>query len=170
MTIAVGFARRARWMDAGPLQPLVNAFAIELSAQRHTALTVSNYENSARHFAGWLCRSNVELGQVDEDIVQRFAKHRCRCPGARRQHSVSPEYVRRVRRFIRFLADRGVLATRLPCNTKTIDPRIAAYQDWLRHHRGVTERTVDRHGRMITRLLVGIGGEPKVYDAALIRR
>jgi integrase/recombinase XerD len=57
-----------------------------------------------------------------------------------------------------------------PGDAKTIDPRVAAYQDWLRHHRGISERTVDRHGRMITRLLPGLGAEAKVYDAVLIRR
>lgn len=170
MTIAVCFARPARWMDAGPLQPFIDAFVVELRARRHTALTVSNYENSARHFAGWLCCSKVQLGQVDEDVIQRFAKHRCRCPGARRQKSVSSKYVRRVRRFIWFLADHNVLATMSPGDANTIDPRVAAYQDWLRHHRGISERTVDRHGRMITRLLPGLGAEAKVYDAALIRR
>jgi len=157
-------------MDAGPLQPFIDAFVVGLRARRHTALTVSNYENSARHFAGWLCCSKVQLGQVDEDVIQRFAKHRCRCPGARRQKSVSSKYVRRVRRFIWFLADHNVLATMSPGDAKTIDPRVAAYQDWLRHHRGISERTVDRHGRMITRLLPGLGAEAKVYDAALIRR
>ena len=87
------------------------------------------------------------------------------------QHqSVSSKYVRRVRRFIWFLADHNVLATMSPGDAKTIDPRVAAYQDWLRHHRGISERTVDRHGRMITRLLPGLGAEAKVYDAALIRR
>lgn len=170
MTIAERFVRPARWMDAGPLQPFIDAFVVELRARRHTALTVSNYENSARHFAGWLCCSKVQLGQVDEDVVQRFAKHRCRCPGARRQKSVSSKYVRRVRRFIWFLADHNVLATMSPGDANTIDPRVAAYQDWLRHHRGISERTIDRHGRMITRLLPGLGAEAKVYDAALIRR
>ena len=170
MTIAVCFARPARWMDAGPLQPFIDAFVVGLRARRHTALTVSNYENSARHFAGWLCCSKVQLGQVDEDVIQRFAKHRCRCPGARRQKSVSSKYVRRVRRFIWFLADHNVLATMSPGDAKTIDPRVAAYQDWLRHRRGNSERTVDRHGRMITRLLPGLGAEAKIYDAALNRR
>jgi integrase/recombinase XerD len=170
MTIAASFPRPARWMDAGPLQPLIDAFAVELHAQRHTALTVSNYENSARHFADWLCRSKVELSQVDEDVVQRFAKHGCRCPGGRRLDSVSPKYVRRVRRFVWFLAESNVVATMAPCHITTIDPRIADYQGWLRHHRGISERTIDRHGRMITRLLAGLGTEPEVYDAVLIRR
>ena len=37
-----------------------------------------------------------------------MAHHRCRCPGSRRGKLVSPSYVRRVRRFVRFLAESGV--------------------------------------------------------------
>ena len=170
MTTATCFSSPARRMDAGPLQPLIDAFIGELQGRRHTALTISNYENAARHFGNWLCRSKIELSQIGEDVVERFARHRCRCPGARRQDSVSPKYVRRVRRFIRFLTDRDVLAATVLCDPKKIDLRVAGYQDLLRHHRGISERTIDRHGRMITRLLPALGAEPEIYDAALIRR
>ena len=94
------FLGSACLMNAGPLRPLIDAFVAELQAQRHTSLTISNYEHSARHFADWLCRNNIELRLIDEDVVRRFARHRCRCPGTRRQDHVSSKYVRRVRRFI----------------------------------------------------------------------
>src|SRR5690242_3596653 len=162
------FPDSGRLMSAGPLQPLVDAFVAELQAHRHTSLTVSGYEYSARHFAGWLCRNNIEL--VNDDVVKRFARHRCRCPGSRRQDHISARYVRRVRRFIQFLADRRVLAAvTYPCLT-SVEARIAAYQAWLRHHRGISERTIDRHGRMIMRLLPALGADPELYNAELIRR
>ena len=161
------FPDSGRLMSAGPLQPLVDAFVAELQAHRHTSLTVSGYEHSARHFAGWLCRNNIELDQVNDDVVKRFARHRCRCPGSRRQDHISARYVRRVRRFIQFLADRQVLAAvTYPCLT-SVEARIAAYQAWLRHHRGISERTIDRHGRMIMRLLPALGADPELYNAAL---
>jgi site-specific recombinase XerD len=157
-------------MDAGSLRPFIDAFVGALRAHRHTPLTVSGYEDSARHFADWLCRCKIELSRISEDVVGRFARHRCRCPGARRQHRLSPKYVRRVRRFIRFLAERGIVTAIVPVAPKAIDPPVAAYQNWLRHHRGISERTIDRHGRMIMRLLPGLDVDPGSYDAALIRR
>ncbi len=66
--------------------------------------------------------------------------------------------------------DHQVLAAMTPPVLTKIEARIAAYQDWLRHHRGISDRTVDRHGRMITRLLPELGNDPRLYDAALIRR
>jgi site-specific recombinase XerD len=163
------FSSRACYMDAGPLQPFVRGFVGSLRARQHTPLTIAGYENSARHFAGWLCHSGIELSRVDEDVVQRFARHRCHCPGGRRQDRVSVKYVRRVRRFIEFLVECGVLTAITPPVLDKIDVRIAAFQDTLRRHRGISERTIDRHGRMIMRLLARLGADPEAYDAALVR-
>ena len=163
------FSVRTHRMDAALLQPFIEAFVATLKAGQYTPLTIAGYEASARHFSDWLWRNKIGFSQVGEDVVQHFACHRCRCPGARQQSRVSPKYVRRVRRFIRFLVDRGALAAP-PSTPKNIDPQVAVYQDWLRHHRGISERTIDRHGRMIMRLLSGLGSDPEVYDAALIRR
>jgi|SRR6516164_3813621 hypothetical protein len=163
------FSVRTHRMDAALLQPFIEAFVATLKAGQYTPLTIAGYEDSARHFSDWLWRNKIEFSQVGEDVVQHFACHRCRCPGARRQSRVSPKYVRRVGRFIRFLVDRGALAAP-PSTPKNIDPQVAVYQDWLRHHRAISERTIDRHGRMIMRLLSGLGSDPEVYDAALIRR
>src|SRR5262244_3023952 len=165
----VSFSVRTHRMDAALLQPLIEAFVATLKARQYSPLTIAGYEDSARHFSDWLWRNKIEFSQVGDDVIQHFASHRCCCPGARRQSSVSPKYVRRVRRFIRFLADCGALAVP-PSTPKDIEPQIAAYQDWLRHHRGISERTIDRHGRMVMRLLSGLGADPEVYDATLIRR
>ena len=164
------FLGHARCMDAGPLLSLIDAFAEELKSHAHTALTLSGYEDSARHFAEWLCRCKLGLSQISEKVIQRFARHRCHCPGARRQERLSPKYVRRVHRFIRFLTERGIIAAIAPRMTSSSDARVSAYQDWLRRHRGISERTIERHGRMIMRLVPGLGADPEAYDAVLVRR
>ena len=84
-------------MDAGTLASKVNEFTIRLSSLAHTNLTVSGYEASARHFAQWLQFAGIAPGSIDGPVVRRFARHRCRCPGARRRDSVSAKYVNRVR-------------------------------------------------------------------------
>src|SRR5215469_16266231 len=101
----VSFSVRTHRMDAALLQPFIEAFVATLKAGQYTALTIAGYEDSARHFSDWLWRDKIKFSQVGEVVVQHFACHRCRCPGARRQSRVSPTYVRRGRRFIRFLFD-----------------------------------------------------------------
>jgi site-specific recombinase XerD len=157
-------------MNPGPLRPFVDAFADHLFGLGHTRLTVRGYQDSARHFADWLRRSNIELAAINDDVFARFSNHHCRCPGTRRSDHLSKTYINRVRRFIRFLTTIGVVSGMTPRKPTAISPQVAEFQDWLRRHRGISERTIDRHGRMITRLLPALGDDSARYDASLIRR
>jgi len=162
----------ANWrrMDPRSLRAFVVEFTDHLAALGHTDLTVRGYEDAARHFAEWLERSDIALVDVDDKVVARFAGHRCKCTGNRRHHHVSAKYVRRVRRFVCFLARAGLVKMNIPSATKVVNVRVAEFQDFLRQHRGISERTIDRHGRMVMRLLPNLGDDPGTYDAELIRR
>jgi hypothetical protein len=104
-------------------------------------------------------------------VLDEFAHHRCQCPGGRRGRLVSPSYLRRVRRFVRFLGENGVVASSAPaCTTPAVDPRVTEFLDWLRCHRGVSERTLRLRGHVMRRLLPALGNDPATYDAALVRR
>lgn len=158
------------FLDPGPLLPLVARFTDHLTSLGHTTLTVDGYGDAARHFAVWLQRSGVAMARVDGDTCAGFAAHRCRCPGIRRGERVSARYARRADRFVRFLSECGVVGGLAPPAPAPLEPRVALFQDWLRRHRGLSERTVDRHGRMIARLQVALGADPARYTAASIRR
>lgn len=159
-----------RCMDPGTLRTFVEEFTNQLTALEHTQLTVRGYEDAARHFAEWLRLSDVVLTDVDDRVIARFARHQCKCSGNRRYHCLSAKYVRRARRFVRFLVERGVARAEAVPKIPAVNLRVADFQDWLRHHRGLAERTVDRHGRMVMRLLAGLGDDPATYDAELVRR
>jgi len=159
-----------RSMDPGELAGLVDVFTSHLEALDYTPLTAMGYTASARHFVTWLNQSGVAVSAVDDGIVKRFARHKCRCGGSRRHERRSAKYVNRVRRFVCFLADRGIVQTRAPQAGSAVDEQVAAFQAWLRRHRGLSERTVDRHGRMVMQLLPALGSDPGTYDAGLIRR
>jgi integrase/recombinase XerD len=159
-----------RYMDPGILGIFVEEFTNQLTTLGHTRLTVANYGDAARHFAEWLRRSEIVLVDVDDGVIARFARHRCKCSGNRQSHHLSIKYVRRVGRFVCFLIERGVAKATAPSISAAVNERVAEFQDWLRHHRGISERTVDRHGRMVMRLLPGLGNDPGMYDAKIIRR
>ncbi|WP_342723827.1 tyrosine-type recombinase/integrase [Bradyrhizobium sp. B097] len=82
---------------------------------------------------------------------------------------VSKKCVRRVRRFVEFLGERGIVQRKPKLALPTLDRWVVEFQDWLRQHRGVTELTIDRHGRMVMRLLPALGSKPRSWDAQLIR-
>lgn len=163
-----GLRRSLRRMDPGSLGAFVKEFTRHLSSLCHTRLTVTGYGESARHFAEWLHRSAA--GEIDEGVTARFARHHCACSGCRQYHRLSAKYVRRVRRFVGFLVDHGVVKRLVPNVARVVDAHIAEFQDWLRHHRGISERTIDRHGRMVARLLPSLGEDPGQYDAKLVRQ
>ncbi|WP_027994006.1 tyrosine-type recombinase/integrase [Sinorhizobium meliloti] len=159
-------------MDPGKLRPFLEAFTSRLLNLGHTRLTVSGYEASARHFGQWLQSTKFAITEIDDDVVRRFAQHRCRCPGSRQADRLSAKYVNRARRFIGFLVEYGAVTPstdELP-GVDLHEVQIVAFQTWLRRHRGISERTVRRHGRMVMRLLAGLGPDPKLYDARLVRQ
>ena len=161
---------RRQWMDAGALGSHVDEFTLRLSSLAYTRLTVADYEASARHFAQWLQLAGIAVGRIDDAVVRRFARHRCRCPGARRCDHISAKYVNRVRRFVDFLVEQGAAAPLAPARPAATDSQVLEFQDWLRRHRGISDRTIDRHGRMLMRLLPALGTDTKAYNAALVRR
>jgi integrase/recombinase XerD len=164
-------ARRNRrvCMGAGDLAPLVKEFTHHLSNLGHTSLTVRGYDCSLRHFVQWLRLNKLAVADIDDAVAERFARHRCQCFGIRRANSVSAGYMARVRRFLGFLGDRKIVRREAKLGPPELDRRVLEFQDWLRQHRGIREVTIDRHGRMIMRLLPALGSSPKSWDAKLIR-
>ena len=163
--------RHPQRMHAGALGPLIEGYADHLARLRHTQLTIGNAVDSARHLAAWLARAGIALCDVDEAAVARFARHRCQCGGNRHCERLSAKYVRRARRFVRFVAARGAVRATAPAQApQPVDERVVAFQDWLRQHRGISALTILRYGAMVMRLLPALGAEPGGYDAAGIRR
>jgi site-specific recombinase XerD len=157
-------------MEAGELAPWVAEFAAELGSKRHTDLTIGGYTACARHFAAWRTINNIGLDELNDQALDRFMEHRCRCGGYRQPMAISRKYMKRIRRFLLFLAGRGVIPAFDKAAGDPIDPHVAEFQEWLRRHRGICNRTIVRHGRMVMRLLPALGRDPRSYDAATIRK
>jgi integrase/recombinase XerD len=157
-----------RFLDPGALAPAVEAFGTFLASRGHTALTVADYLRSACHFAQWLQLEGLSPADVGNQVVARFATHRCGCPGGRRRRRVSRQYAARARRFAEFLCGPATDAT--AANGADLAPRLAALRDWLLHHRGLSPRTTERYLRLATRFLARLGDDPAAYDASAVRR
>jgi site-specific recombinase XerD len=169
MIITKGKPPRPGLMDAGFLAPLIAEFGSSLEALAHSSLTIRGYTDSARHFAAWICDAGLQLDDVGKEMVESFARHHCQCAGARHWNGVSGKYARRAGRFIAFLAERGKIPPAAPVAAEIIHPRISDYQRWLAVHRGLSDRSVSRQGRMIKRLLPALGEDLRAYGAATIR-
>ncbi|MCY1226999.1 hypothetical protein D9M69_294630 [compost metagenome] len=98
------------FLESGPLSSWIDQFADDLAAQRYTPLTIEGYTASARHFAAWLGSAGSSIDVIDDDVVRRFAGHRCGCPGARQWLRISPKYSRRAGKFVVVSPEYAVVA------------------------------------------------------------
>jgi integrase/recombinase XerD len=135
----------------------------------YTSLKIGFYLGSAIHFGGWLEAKGRKFADINEETIKAFARHRCDCPGHRSQKRVSRAYTARVQRFTDFLRQHGAIRATTDSTAETASP-LSAFRDWLLRHRGLAMVTVDRHERLITRMLPSLGVDADQYDAALVRR
>jgi site-specific recombinase XerD len=156
-------------MVAGDLAPLVAEFMRHLSQEGYTDLTLRGFDYAARHLAHWMAEAEIAVADIDDAVVGRFTRHRCRCPGGRSTKRLSHRYVERARRFIAFLAERGMVRQKAASAASAPDRRVVEFQDWLRRHRGLSERTIELHGHLLMRLLPALGARPRSWDAQHIR-
>lgn len=84
---------------------LLAAFLSSLPGVGSASLVL--YRAAVRHFLGWLERRGIAAHSIDDGIVQRFENHRCDCPGYSAHGRYKVDAAGRVRRFVRFLEDRG---------------------------------------------------------------
>ena len=87
-------------LKPGFLSDHLSVYLESLEGRGYAALTMRGYYDAVCHFSYWAQKCHLTLEDLSDEVLTRFARHRCRCPGQRRQHSISLEYTRRVRRFV----------------------------------------------------------------------
>ena len=156
-------------MNPGSAAPYLEAFAAQMALVGHTSWTISFYLGSAIHFGGWLEAKGLDFADIDEETIKVFGAHRCECPGRRHQKHVSRAYTARVQRFADFLRQHGAIRATADSTASAPSP-LSSFRDWLLRHRGLAMCTVERHERLITKMLPALGAEPGEYNAASVRR
>lgn len=155
-------------IDPGPYTRFVDAYQRHLLDLGHRDWTVSAKVLSARHFCRWLVLTDQCLSDVRDTDVDRFADHECHCKGARRSVPIHRRYVSEVRSFVRFLVEGGVVeATSVPRPER--GPEIAAWLDWLRRHKGLSDSTLRNYEGYLRKLLPLIGTDPSRYEPLQLR-
>lgn len=158
------------FLDPGCLGPYLDKFAANLITAGYTTLSTSNYLQAVSHFGTWIHRKGIAISNIGEEVIADFADHRCECPGGRRHKRLSRRYVARVRRFVNYLSQQGVVDAPQEKSGDERPVSVVEFSDWMLRHRGISLRTVDRHERLIISLLPILGTDPGRYDAAGVRQ
>jgi site-specific recombinase XerD len=88
---------------------------------------------------------------------------------ASRVRAVSRKYVACVVLFIGYLRQRGIV-NQIEDPVRPKPPAaLGEFCNWLLHHRGLSPRTIDRHNRLICKLLPALGTDTTRWDAAIVR-
>ena len=150
------------------------AFAGHLEALGYSLVIRSGYPSEAEHFACWLRLSRIRWCDVDDVVLERFARHDCHCPICRKrgvlaERTGSAHRRRGAGRFIGFLRERGAIPPAVVRSGPTEDPRLAAFRIWLRQHHGTADETIRRYLQEASRWLPALGSDPTAYDAVTIR-
>jgi integrase/recombinase XerD len=157
-------------LKQGAAASQLEGFACSLATVGYTRLTIRDFLPSAIHFSGWQEAQGSRLAGIGRETVVAFGQHRCACFGGHRKGKrISPAYTARVQRFMDYLGSVGVAKAR-PKATAAVPPRLVHFRDWLLRHRGLALVTVERHERLISKMLPALGAEPARYDATSVRK
>jgi len=162
------FLTRPHDMNPGSAAPYLEGFGAQMAAVGYTQLTIYGYLSSAIHFGGWVEANDLDFAGINEETIQAFGAHRCECPGRRAQKHVSRHYIARAQRFAEYLRQQGVIRASEDSRTKILSP-LTPFRDFLLRHRGLALVTVERHERLITRMLPALGTDAGAYNAASVR-
>ena len=150
----------------------LRCYAEHVATSGYNRWSQRRLHSAAEHFGLWLRASRIGWHEVDASVVEQFVRHACRCGAGRKRGTIARTGIQRRRlgatRFIAFLRERDVVA--LPVIEPGRDPVARAFGDWLRQHRGATERTVETYVFIAARFLPELGSDPAFYDAATLRR
>jgi integrase/recombinase XerD len=134
---------RCKVFNVGRVNPYLDDFTAELADSGYARLSIYAYVFAVVHFDEWLQRQGVD--DIDEVAIKRFATHRCSCSHGRQRGRKSRRYITRVRKFVVYLASRGVVKRPPVERTKQTIPYPTDYRDWLSRHRGLTEQSILRY-------------------------
>lgn len=157
--------------EPGQLEPLLPQFEEHLRTLGYSPQQTLRVNLSAvRHFVCWLNKAGIDPGEVTETVIEQFACHQCQSTARWWHGGPEPRYLARIRRFLRFVALGRIVRSGAALSPPEVDARVTEFQNWLRHHRGISERTINRHGLLVMRMMPALGIDPTDYNAQRIRQ
>lgn len=157
-----------RRLRAGPAAPYLDAFADWLHANGYRAISISTNLRALARFTDWLRDERSGAG----DLVGGLAAYREHLRRRRRllyADGALDSAVAAASLLVRFLRERGVVAT--PPTPSALDayPLLAEFSEWMVRNRGVVPSTVEQYGRTVAELIEALGEDPARYSAGSLR-
>jgi len=158
--------------DIADLGQHMRRYAEQLASLGYNRWSQRRLNSVAEHLGLWLQASRIGWHDVNASVVERFVHHDCGCAEGRKSGEITKTGLQKRRlgavRFLAFLQESDTVSLS-PLKPRQ-DPAAEAFGDWLRHHRGATERTVESYVFIAARFLPALGPDPSAYDVAILRQ
>lgn len=148
--------KTARGLDSGPLNPFVDDYVAIVRRQGYRDGSIRADLRLFAKLNAWLLHEDVALRELDEDVLERFAKRRlCRRKSRAGESSG-------LLRLLQVLRAAGVTPPAPPIAPTPAQALTESYRRFLREERGCAEWTISNYARHIERFLGALFGTRKV--------
>ena len=129
---------------------------------------ISRRLRGAHRLSMWAEQTGVHLHQLNEQALEAFKTHLYDHDGLTASGAYAAQLLRGARDLIVFLGAIGLIP--VAPQPPSADPELlAAFNAWMRLHRGVTETTLRNYRLPLLELLRTLGEQPKQYTAKALR-
>src|SRR6516162_4368475 len=137
---------RIREIRSSPSGALIEGFADYLFQNGYAEISARRHIRSAEHIVRWANRSNLPVSELDDRALKRFGDHlkRCRCGRYCRTHHV--DILTGARLFLSHSQDLDAPVIRLSSPADPPPVLLQSFCQWMRDHRGTSERTLYNYG------------------------
>ncbi len=155
---------------SGPAGPHLDAFIVSLEARGYPPRRMLHLLRGVNRFSLWAQQTGLTLQELDAHALEAFGQHlrslqRLRYPSGH----FSPLFVG-ARHFVYFLEMAGYVASVAPATSQRPAPALlAAFQHWMRSHRGTTDATLKNYRLPIIALLHTLGAQPERLEVKALR-
>lgn len=158
-------------LRSGPSGPYIEGFASKLHNDGYTWWTSRRYLRAAAHFGIWTMREGIFIPQITHESIEKFGNHLplCTCPDAK--GGKTKDAILGASHFVEYLHRIGVANAPVlgKGNETVLSPLHERFNNWMREHRGVTERTLEIYRPMISEFLDKVAETPERLEIKSIR-
>lgn len=160
---------RIQALRCSPFGAQLEDFADYLLENGYAQISARRHIRSAEHIAHWASKSALSADELDDSALKRFADHlkRCRCGRYSCAHPV--DILTGARLFLRQLQGVDTPAVRESVQAEPQPVLLQSFCEWMREHRGTSERTLYNYGIPIGELIRCFGEDPNTLDAQRLR-